>query len=83
MMRHVAANALTLLIVGLVVAFGIVTWGQSRFRAPGPLTAPVEIQVERGESLASVAGQAGRGGGDRATRRSSGSRRATPTSTRG
>ena len=55
MMRHVAANALTLLIVGLVVAFGIVTWGQGRFRAPGPLTEPVEIQVERGESLSSVA----------------------------
>jgi UPF0755 protein len=55
MMRHVAANALTLLIVGLVVAFGIVTWGQGRFRAPGPLTEPVEIQVDRGESLSSVA----------------------------
>jgi UPF0755 protein len=55
MTRHVAANALTLLILGLVVAFGIVTWGQSRFRAPGPLKAPVEIQVERGESLTSVA----------------------------
>lgn len=55
MMRHVAANALTLLILALVVAFGLVTWGQSRFRAPGPLTAPVELEVERGETLASVA----------------------------
>jgi UPF0755 protein len=54
-MRHVAANAFTLLIVALVLVFGVVTWGQSRFRAPGPLTAPVEIQVERGESLTSVA----------------------------
>ena len=29
--------------------------GQSQYRAPGPLTAPAEIQVERGERLASVA----------------------------
>jgi len=55
MMRHVAANALTLLILALVVAFGLVTWGQSRFQAPGPLKSPVELEVERGESLASVA----------------------------
>ena len=33
MMRHVAANALTLLILGLVVVFGIVTWAQSQYRA--------------------------------------------------
>jgi UPF0755 protein len=55
MMRHVAANALTLLILGLVVIFGIVTWAQSTYRAPGPLTAPLEFQVERGEGLAGVA----------------------------
>ncbi len=57
MMRHVAANALTLLIVGLVVLFGIVNWAQSHYRAPGPLTEPVQIEVERGEGLASVAGK--------------------------
>jgi len=55
MMRHVAANALTLLILGLVVIFGIVTWAQSQYRGPGPLAAPIEFQVERGEGLASVA----------------------------
>lgn len=54
MMRHVAANALTLLIVGLVVLFGIITWGQSQFRAPGPLTAPVDFVVDKGETFASV-----------------------------
>lgn len=53
-MRHVAANALTLVIVGLVVLFGLITWGQSQFRAPGPLTAPADFVVERGESFASV-----------------------------
>ncbi len=54
MMRNVAANALTLLIVGLVVVFGIVTWAQREYRATGPLTEPVTIEVDRGEGLASV-----------------------------
>lgn len=54
MMRHVAANALTLLILGLVVAFGIVTWAQRQYHEPGPLTAPVTVEVGRGEGLASV-----------------------------
>ena len=54
MMRNVAANALTLIIVLLVVGFGVVTWAQRQYRAPGPLTAELEVQVERGESLVSV-----------------------------
>ena len=55
MMRHVAANALTLLILGLVVLFGVVTWVQSQYQGRGPLTGPLDFQVERGEGLASVA----------------------------
>ena len=35
MMRHVAANALTLLILGLVVIFGIVTWAQRPIASAG------------------------------------------------
>ena len=35
MMRHVAANALTLLILGLVVLFGVVTWVQSQYQGAG------------------------------------------------
>jgi UPF0755 protein len=54
MMRHVAANALTLMILGLVVLFGIITWGQSQFRGEGPLEAPLRFEVARGEGLASV-----------------------------
>lgn len=54
LMRNVAANALSLMIVGLVLVFGLVTWGQQQFRGPGPATAPVRIEVERGEGLASV-----------------------------
>jgi UPF0755 protein len=55
MMRHVAANVLTLLILVMILAFGLVTWGQSQFRGPGPLTAPLRLEVARGEGLASVA----------------------------
>ncbi len=54
MMRHVAANALTLLILGLVVIFGIVTWAQSQYREKGPLAAPIDF-----------AGRARRGAGER------------------
>lgn len=54
MMRHVAANALTLVIVGLVVLFGLITWGQSQFRAPGPLAAPADFVIDKGESFTSV-----------------------------
>ncbi|HVL21527.1 MAG TPA: endolytic transglycosylase MltG [Amaricoccus sp.] len=54
-MRHVAANVLTLLIVGLVVLFGVVTWAQKSYRDPGPLAAPLDFQVERGATLAAVA----------------------------
>lgn len=55
MMRHVVANVLTLLILGLLVVFGIATWAQREYRAAGPLAVPVEMQVERGEGLNSVA----------------------------
>ena len=43
MMRHVAANALTMLILGLVVIFGIVTWAQSQYYEKGPLAEPLDF----------------------------------------
>jgi UPF0755 protein len=54
MMRHVAANTLSLMILGLVLLFGLITWGQAQFRGPGPATSPVRLEVARGEGLASV-----------------------------
>jgi peptidoglycan lytic transglycosylase G len=54
MMRHLVANALTLLIMGMVVVFGIVTWTKSTYQNPGPLTEPLDFQVERGEGLTSI-----------------------------
>ena len=55
MMRHVAANALSLFILVLVLALGLITWGQSAFRGEGPLAEPVTVVVERGEGLGSIA----------------------------
>lgn len=53
-MRHVAANGLTLLIVALVVLFGIIGWGQSQYRARGPLAEPLVFEVPRGAGLGAV-----------------------------
>jgi UPF0755 protein len=54
MMRHVAANALSFLIVGLVLLLGLIGWGQSQFRAHGPLEEPLHFEVERGAGLSAV-----------------------------
>ncbi len=54
MARHVAANALTFIILALVVVFALTAWAQSRFRAAGPLTEATNFEVARGESFASV-----------------------------
>lgn len=54
MMRHIAANVLTLMIVALLLLLGIITWGQVQYRASGPLSEALTIEVERGEGLASV-----------------------------
>lgn len=55
MSRNLASNALTFLILGLVLLFGVVVWVQSQYRDPGPLTEPLAFEVGRGESFASVA----------------------------
>ena len=55
MMRHVAANALTILIVlGLVVA-GLIGWGVRSFEAEGPHKEAVEVSIPRGASLEKAA----------------------------
>jgi UPF0755 protein len=54
MWKSVASNALTLFIVILVVAAGLVAWGRNEFVKPGPLAEAICLQVERGASLASV-----------------------------
>ena len=53
-MKHLAANAMTLLIVALVAAAGVVFWGVQKWEAAGPLTAPARFVVASGASLASA-----------------------------
>lgn len=54
MWRHIAANALTLIIVGLVLAAGLVAWGQREFTRAGPLEAAICLRVEPGANLRAV-----------------------------
>jgi len=54
MWRAIASNALTLFIVALVVAAGLVAWGRDAFTGPGPLTDAACFRVERGASLSAV-----------------------------
>ena len=62
MMRHFAANALTVLIIGLLLFLGIILWGKSEYESAGPLTAPLRIEVEKGEALGSVGAKLAKGG---------------------
>lgn len=55
MWKHIAANAMTLLIVGLVVLIGVVAMGQRSFQTPGPLTEAICLRVEPGSNLRAVA----------------------------
>jgi len=54
MYRHIAANALLLIIVGLIALGFVVSWAQTEYRAPGPLTETVLVPVERGDNLGKV-----------------------------
>ena len=54
MWRSVASNALTLFIVLLVAAAGLLAWGREQFAGPGPLDQAICFRVERGDSLSAV-----------------------------
>ncbi len=55
MWRHFAANAMTLLIVGLLMLGGVIAMMQRSFYAPGPLSEAICLRVEPGASLRAVA----------------------------
>ena len=55
MWRNLASNVLTLLIVGLVAAAGVLGWAQNQYRAAGPLEEAICLQVPPGSSMRSVA----------------------------
>jgi len=54
MWRHVAANAITFLMVALFLVGGLIMWGKSEYDAPGPLTQAVCVQVKSGTNMRSV-----------------------------
>lgn len=54
MWKAVASNALTLFILALVVAAGVLAWAREQYTGPGPLTEAICVKVERGASLAAV-----------------------------
>jgi UPF0755 protein len=54
MWRSIASNALTLFIVVLVAAAGLLAWGREQFSGPGPLAQAICFRVERGDSLSAV-----------------------------
>jgi len=55
MWRHIAANALTLFIVGLVAVAGFVAWAQSQYRSEGPLAEAMCLRVTTGSNMRRVA----------------------------
>jgi len=57
MIRHIVANAFTLMIVGLIALAVIIAAGQRQFVGPGPLTQAVCFRVAPGASLQQVSGQ--------------------------
>lgn len=54
MWKAVASNALTLIIVMLFVAAGVVAWSVAQWREPGPLAQAICLEVPGGSSMRSV-----------------------------
>lgn len=52
--RHIAANALTMLIVAFAVLAAVIAWGQHEFTTVGPLDEAICLRVEQGENITSV-----------------------------
>ncbi len=54
MWRSLASNMLTILMVGLFLMAGIVLWGQTQYKAEGPLAEAICVRVDRGTNLSRV-----------------------------
>ena len=59
MVRHIVANAFTLIIVGLVALAIIIAAGQRQFTGPGPLAQAICYRVAPGASLQQVSAELG------------------------
>lgn len=55
MMRHIAANALSFLIIAAIGVGVALSWGQNQFRDPGPLATAMCLTVESGSNMKRVA----------------------------
>ena len=51
MWKHIAANALTFLIVGLFLLAGVIAWGTNEYSAEGPLDQAICLQVRPGSNM--------------------------------
>jgi UPF0755 protein len=54
MWRHIASNALTMLIVAIFLLGGLILWGQTEYSAEGPLEEQICLRVERGSNVSRV-----------------------------
>ncbi len=54
MWNTVASNGITFLIAGFVALAGLITWGQQRYAAPGPLEQPICLRVTPGSTMNAV-----------------------------
>jgi len=62
MWRHIASNFLTVFIVVLAAAGGLVAWGQAQYSSVGPLEQAICVRVESGSTMSKVSEQlAGQG----------------------
>ncbi|WP_299894049.1 endolytic transglycosylase MltG [uncultured Ruegeria sp.] len=57
MWRAIASNALTILVVGLFMMGGLILWGQSQYKAEGPLETAICLQVRSGSNMTRVSQQ--------------------------
>ncbi|MEM9228857.1 MAG: endolytic transglycosylase MltG [Pseudomonadota bacterium] len=55
--RHFAANGMTLLIVVMILAFGVISWGRGAYVAPGPMGSTTCVQVLPGSTMNRVSEQ--------------------------
>ncbi|MEL6511701.1 MAG: endolytic transglycosylase MltG [Pseudomonadota bacterium] len=54
MWRHIASNVLTLFVVVLFLAGGVIAWGANQYTAEGPLTDAICLRVESGSNMSRV-----------------------------
>ena len=62
MWRHIASNALSILVVLLVLLAGLIAWGRAQYLEPGPLAQAICLRVESGSNMRRVSESLGEQG---------------------